>query len=122
MTALVRSRRTGFWLGLHVSRSSSWGTTLPTPLYPIYERQLGFTEVWVTVVFAASAVGVLGVLLFFGELSDRIGQRQVLPPGVVISALSAAIFIGLPSLPGSWRAGCSRACPPASSQAPPRRR
>ena len=29
------------------------GTTLPTPLYPIYERQIHFSDLTVTLVFAA---------------------------------------------------------------------
>ena len=57
------------------------GTTLPTPLYPIYEEQFGFSGVTVTVIFATYAVGVIAALVLFGNLSDRIGRKRVLAAG-----------------------------------------
>lgn len=68
------------------------GTTLPTPLYPIYERAYGFGPLMVTIVFAAYAFGVLAGLLFFGHLSDEVGRRPILIGGLVLSALSALAF------------------------------
>lgn len=69
------------------------GTTLPTPLYPIYQRTLGFGGVMVTLVFATYAVGVTAALVLFGRLSDQVGRRAVLVPGMVLSAVSSAIFL-----------------------------
>lgn len=69
------------------------GATLPTPLYPIYERELGFGGVMVTVIFAAYAVGVTAALLLFGRLSDQVGRRAVLLPGLVLAAVSSAVFL-----------------------------
>ena len=77
------------------------GTTLPTPLYPIYEEQFGFSGVTVTVIFATYAVGVIAALVLFGNLSDRIGRKRVLAPGLLAGALSAVCFLladGLPLL------------------------
>ena len=51
------------------------GTTLPTPLYPLYEKAFGFGELVTTVVFAAYAVGVTAALLVFGHWSDQLGRR-----------------------------------------------
>ena len=39
------------------------GTTLPTPLYPIYEQRFGFSGLTVTIVFATYAIGVIAALL-----------------------------------------------------------
>ncbi|MGH3744830.1 MAG: MFS transporter [Mycobacteriales bacterium] len=78
-----------------------FGTTLPTPLYPLYRKQIGFSDLTITVIYAVYAVGVLVALLLLGELSDRIGRRPVLLAGVGLSALSAVAFIaqgGLPAL------------------------
>jgi MFS family permease len=69
------------------------GTTLPTPLYPIYQHQLGFSSLMVTVVFAAYAFAVIAGLLLFGRLSDEAGRRPVLFAGLGLSALSAAAFL-----------------------------
>jgi MFS family permease len=77
------------------------GTTLPTPLYPIYQSQIHFSALIVTVVFATYGVGVLAALLLLGPLSDRFGRKRILLPGLALAALSSAIFLvahGLPLL------------------------
>ncbi|MBL7489579.1 MFS transporter [Frankia sp. AgB1.9] len=77
------------------------GTTLPTPLYPHYRAEFGFSQLVVTVIFATYAVGVIAALLLFGRLSDRIGRRATLLPGLAVSAASAVVFLlagGLPAL------------------------
>jgi MFS family permease len=69
------------------------GTTLPTPLYGLYRDRFGFSELVITVIFAAYAAGVIASLLLFGHLSDQIGRRRVLLPGLALSALSAIAFL-----------------------------
>ncbi len=54
------------------------GGTLPVPLYVLYERQMGFGSLGVTMVFACYVVGTLFALIALGELSDHIGRRKVL--------------------------------------------
>jgi MFS family permease len=77
------------------------GTTLPTPLYVLYRERFGFSELMVTVIFAVYAIGVIAALLLFGGLSDEIGRRRMLLPGLALSALSAVVFLladGVPLL------------------------
>jgi len=69
------------------------GTTLPTSLYGLYRQRFGFSELMITVIYATYAVGVIASLLLFGRLSDQIGRRRVLLPGLVLSALSAVCFL-----------------------------
>ena len=69
------------------------GTTLPTPLYSLYRERFGFSELMVTVIFATYAAGVIAALLLVGRLSDEIGRRPVLLPGIAFSALSAVVFL-----------------------------
>lgn len=69
------------------------GTTLPTPLYPLYEKTYHFSELVTTVVFAAYAVGVIAALLLFGHWSDQLGRRPMLQAGLVLSGLSAVTFL-----------------------------
>ena len=69
------------------------GTTLPTPLYPIYAARLGFGVLVTTVVFAVYAVGVTAGLLLFGHWSDQLGRRPLLLAGLALSGLSAAAFL-----------------------------
>ncbi|MET7444616.1 MULTISPECIES: MFS transporter [unclassified Streptomyces] len=69
------------------------GTTLPTPLYSLYQDELGFSELMVTVVYAVYAFGVIGVLLLAGNASDAIGRRPVLLVGLGCAAASAICFL-----------------------------
>ena len=75
------------------------GATLPTPLYPIYQQEFGFGGLMVTVIFATYAVGVLAALLLVGRLSDRIGRKPVLLPGLALAAASSLVFVIPHSLP-----------------------
>jgi MFS family permease len=69
------------------------GTTLPTPLYALYQRRFGFSELIITVIFATYALGVIVALLLAGRLSDEVGRRPVLLGGLLLSALSAVAFL-----------------------------
>jgi MFS family permease len=87
------TRRGGFLVAAYAFAVAMLGTTLPTPLYGLYQEQLGFSELMVTVIFATYAVGVIASLLLFGRLSDEIGRRGALLPGLGLSALSAVAFL-----------------------------
>ncbi|MGW1541911.1 MFS transporter [Streptomyces sp. NPDC002309] len=69
------------------------GTTLPTPLYPLYQEKFGFSEFTVTVVYALYAFGVIGVLLLAGNASDAVGRRVVVQWGLGAGAASAVCFL-----------------------------
>ncbi|MBB5704640.1 putative MFS family arabinose efflux permease [Ochrobactrum daejeonense] len=69
------------------------GPTIPTPLYPIYEENLGFGGLMVTTIFATYAVGVAIALMLFGRLSDQVGRRALLLPGLALALLSSAVFL-----------------------------
>jgi MFS family permease len=75
------------------------GTTLPTPLYVLYRQRFGFSELMITVIFATYAAGVIAALLLFGRLSDEVGRRRLLLPGIGLSALSAVCFLTANGLP-----------------------
>jgi MFS family permease len=89
----VVSRNTGFVLVAYAFLVTMIGTTLPTPLYPLFEERYSFGELTVTVVFAVYAFGVIAGLLVFGNLSDEIGRKPVLLLGLAFSALSALLFL-----------------------------
>ncbi|WP_031061353.1 MFS transporter [Streptomyces sp. NRRL F-5527] len=69
------------------------GTTLPTPLYPLYQQKFGFSELTVTVVYAVYAFAVIGALLLVGNASDAVGRRPVLLWGLVCAGASAVCFL-----------------------------
>lgn len=69
------------------------GPTIPTPLYPIYQQELGFDGLMVTLIFATYAVGIAGALILFGRLSDQIGRRTLLIPGLILALASSLVFV-----------------------------
>jgi MFS family permease len=69
------------------------GTTLPTPLYPLYNQAFGLAPVLTPVIFATYALGVVATLLFFGYLSDEIGRRPMMLAALGLSAASAVTFL-----------------------------
>jgi MFS family permease len=94
----VVSRNTGFGLVAYAFLVTMIGTTLPTPLYPLFEQRYSFGELMVTVIFAVYAFGVIAGLLVFGNLSDEIGRKPVLLTGLAFSAISAFLFVFAGSL------------------------
>jgi MFS family permease len=89
----ARARRRGYVLTAGVLLVMMLGGTLPIPLYVLYEKQLGFGPLGVTVVFAAYVAGSLFVLVALGDLSDHIGRRKVLALAVLCAMTSSALFL-----------------------------
>jgi MFS family permease len=94
----VVSRNVGFVLVAYAFLATMIGTTLPTPLYPLFAQRYSFGELMVTVIFAVYALGVVAGLLVFGNLSDEIGRKPVLLIGLAFSAASALLFVFAESL------------------------
>jgi MFS family permease len=76
------------------------GTTLPTPLYAIYQQRLGFDASWLTIIFSIYAAGVIAALLAVGSWSDQLGRRPMLLGGLLMGAISAVIFLCTDSIGG----------------------
>src|SRR6266699_1820411 len=91
-------RRGEFWLVALILAATMLGTTLPTPLYVIYQAQWHFSAAIVTVTFAVYAAGVLAALLLAGRSSDQAGRRPVLAVALGASALSTVVFIVAPGV------------------------
>ena len=91
-------RRAAFWLLAFVFAATMLGTTLPTPLYDIYQAQWHFSAAIVTVTFAVYAAGVLLTLLLTGRASDQAGRKPVLAAALGCSALSTVVFILAPNV------------------------
>lgn len=102
-TAITLRRRAaharGFWIVAAVFALVMAYSTVPTPLYPLYQQKDGFTSSTTTVVFAAYAVGVMLSLYLAGHVSDWLGRRSVLVMAALVSAASAGLFVLSPALP-----------------------
>ncbi|MBV9460750.1 MAG: MFS transporter [Bradyrhizobium sp.] len=69
------------------------GSTLVTPLYIMYKQAFGFSQITLTLIYAAYVIGNLGGLLFFGRLSDQIGRKPVAGAGMTVMIIAALVFL-----------------------------
>ena len=105
-------RRVAFWLLAFVFGAAMLGTTLPTPLYVIYQARWHFSAAMVTVIFAVYATAVLATLLLAGRSSDQAGRRPVLAVALGVSAVSTVVFILAPDEGALSPAGSCPGCRP----------
>ena len=68
-------------------------STLITPLYLIYQQWLGFSQITLTLIYAAYAIGNVAALLFLGRVSDRAGRRLTALSGTAILIVAALVFL-----------------------------
>jgi MFS family permease len=75
--------------------------TVPLGLWTAYSREFHFSAAVLTFLASSTLFGVLVAVFLFGNLSDRIGRRAVLIPGVLLGAVSLVLFVfanGVPAL------------------------
>jgi MFS family permease len=68
-------------------------STLITPLYLIYQQQFGFSQITLTLIYAAYAIGNVAALLFFGRISDRVGRRIIALSAIATLTVAAFVFL-----------------------------
>ncbi|MBV8528768.1 MAG: MFS transporter [Candidatus Dormibacteraeota bacterium] len=69
------------------------GSVIATPLYALYQRKFGFSEITLTLIYAVYVAGNIVALVLFGQISDQLGRKRVALPALGIAAMSAALFI-----------------------------
>ncbi len=74
-------------------------STVPAPLYGIYQRRDGFATYVITVIFAAYAVGVMASLYLAGHVSDWLGRRRLFFAAVVVELAAVVVFLLWESVP-----------------------
>jgi MFS family permease len=75
-----------------ITVSNLASSSAPTPLYPIYQAEWGFSPLAVTFVFGIYAAALLAALLITGRLSDYVGRRPVLIVATAIQAATMVLF------------------------------
>lgn len=91
--AAPRRHGAGLWAVAFAFLAVLAFSTVPTPLYAIYQARDGFSTFTITVIFAAYAVGVILALFFAGHLSDWLGRRRALVPALLLAVVSAGVFL-----------------------------
>jgi MFS family permease len=91
------------------------GSSLPSPLYGLYQAHLHLDHVWLTAVYGNYSVGTVFALFVLGRVSDRIGDRRLLLfaalAATILGAVIMALAHGLPTLLiGRFFAGMGTGC------------
>ena len=68
-------------------------STVPTPLYVVYQQEFHFSHVTLTLIYAAYVVGTVAAMFLFGRLADQIGRRLIVLAALLIAATSAVVFL-----------------------------
>lgn len=87
------SAATGFWLAAATYAALTAFTTIPTPLYALYQHADHFPTAMLTVIFSTYAVGVIVALWLFGHVSDWMGRRRIMLAAAGLEIVAALIFI-----------------------------
>src|SRR6266849_4691368 len=86
------SRAASLYLLASITVSYLASSSAPTPLYPIYQGDWGFSAMAISFVFGIYAIAVLGALLVAGRLSDYVGRRPVVIVATAIQAATMFLF------------------------------
>jgi predicted MFS family arabinose efflux permease len=92
--------RAAFFLLASITASFLAGSSAPTPLYPVYQAEWGFSATMVTCIFAVYAIALLAALLVAGRLSDHVGRRPVLIAATLAQAATMVLFATADGLVG----------------------
>jgi MFS family permease len=76
------------------------GTSLITPLIPLYQDRLGFNDTVVTLFLVCYVVALVPSMLTLGQLSDQVGRKPVLLGALAALATAQAYLTTEPSLGG----------------------
>jgi len=64
----------------------------PTPLYIHWQSELHFSSSSLTALFSIYVLSLLGTLALAGQLSDRLGSRAILLPGLMAGMAACSLF------------------------------
>lgn len=90
----VLPRPVGFWLVAVTAATLLAASSAPSPLYPVFQAEFGFSAITLTAIFAVYVLALLASLLTVGRLSDVVGRRPVLAVALLVEAVAMAVFLG----------------------------
>ncbi len=92
----VRARTAHFSILLFLAlalMAALLNSSAPTPLYPLYQRQLGLTAVSLTIIYGAYAGGVLISLFGVGNMAGKVRDlRSLIVPALFMVFCGALLF------------------------------
>jgi len=85
--------RASFWFVAILLGAFLFAASAPSPLYSIYQAQLGLRPITLTEIYAVYALGAVVALLVFGRISDFVGRKPAALAGIAIQLFALAVFI-----------------------------
>lgn len=70
-------------------------SSAPTPLYPLYQQQLGLTAVSLTIIYGAYAGGVLIALFSVGNVAGKVADLRSLMMPALLAVFAGALLFSL---------------------------
>jgi MFS family permease len=92
VTSASLPRAPAFWLLALTLTALLFASAVPSPLYPVYQAEWGFSAITLTTIFAVYAIALLGALLTVGSISDHIGRKPTLLAALVVEILAMVVF------------------------------
>jgi hypothetical protein len=71
----------------------SFGTNVATPLFLIYETRLDLSRWTLTALFAIYPIGLAPALTYAGPMSDVLGRKRVMVPGMLLSGGASLVML-----------------------------
>jgi MFS family permease len=68
-------------------------SSVPTPLYRLYQEAWGFSPAVLTLIFGVYAISILLALLTVGSLSDHVGRRPVVLGALLLELVAMLLFV-----------------------------
>ena len=68
-------------------------SSVPTPLYRLYQQAFAFSPILITVIFAVYAFALLASLLIVGLISDHLGRRPVIFASILLNMVAMLLFL-----------------------------
>ena len=69
----------------------SASSSAPTPVYSLYQQNLGLSHLTLTVIFASYAISLLVSLLTVGGLSDYVGRKPMILSALLLNAAAMGL-------------------------------
>ncbi|MFC5061433.1 MFS transporter [Actinomycetospora atypica] len=102
-TSRLPSRSARGW-ALALLALGAAGAGIPSPLYPAYQAQLGFSDATLTVIYAVYPLVSVPAVFLLGPLGDRLSPRRVMRGGILVAA-AGSVALALAASTGWLIAG-----------------
>ena len=89
----------GAYLALVALLVFTMGTSIITPLLPLYAGEFNLSNGTLTLLFATYTATVVPTMLVAGNLSDRVGRKRVLIPAMLVLGAGSSVFAFTETVP-----------------------